>query len=207
MNGEWMPGRPRTDEQLLASAREGDQTAFAEIVVRYRPRIYALAYRITLDEDDALDIAQETAFALCRKVAQLRDDGALWAWLRRMTVNACLSLFRRRHSEREILAAWGREADVHAAAPENIVAAIQREQEIERVESALRALSPQQRAVFALRFHEERPLANIAQTMGLSLGAVKSHLFRATARLREMLAPPPPAKEESSAALRAASRE
>ena len=181
--------RPRREADLLASARRGDQAAFAEIVVRYRPRIYALAYRITLDEDDALDVTQDTTFALCRRIGQLREDGALWGWLRRMTVNRCLSLFRGRQAERERLRSLGRELDVHSAPAQNVVAVLQRSQEIERIEQAMGALSRQQRMAFLLRFFEERSLAEIAETMALSQGAVKSHLFRATHRLRQILTP------------------
>lgn len=65
--------------------------------------------------------------------------------------------------------------------------ALERRQTAERIELALRRLPPRQRAVFVLRFFEERPLAEIAETLRLSVGTVKSHLFRATRQMRGAL--------------------
>lgn len=185
-----------SDERLIALARRGDQGAFEALVRRCRPGIYAVAYRLTLHEDDALDVTQEVSFALCDKIDQLREDAALEGWLRRMTINRCLSLFRRRQTERRGLEALGREAPPEAQTAPTAVESIQRGQDIARVEKALGRLSQKQRLAFSLRFFEDRPLAEIAELMGTRVGTVKSHLFRATHKLREILAPVKRPEEE-----------
>jgi RNA polymerase sigma factor (sigma-70 family) len=191
------PDPAQSDAGLIAAARQGRQSAFAEILVRYRPRIYALAYRMTMDEDDALDITQEVSIRLCRNIGQLRCDAALWAWLRTATVNLCHSLFRRRGIERERLKTMGMdESRMDQDPSKGIVSIIERGQQVHRVEEALALLPKQQRTVFSLRFFEDLPLSEIAESMDLSVGAVKSHLFRATHKLRDMLVPKSGSGEE-----------
>ncbi len=191
------PSPTQSDAELVAEAKKGRQSAFAELVVRYRPRIYALAYRMTMDEDDALDITQDVSIRLCRHIGQLRSETALGSWLRTATVNLCYSMFRRRGIERDRLKTIGLEKSRAPQDPsKGIVSIIERDQQIHRIEDALAQLPRQQRAVFSLRFFEDMPLSEIAKSMDLSIGAVKSHLFRATHRLRDMLVPKSGSNEE-----------
>jgi len=156
-------------------------------------RIYSLCQRFLQDREEA-DSATQDVFlkayqALSREDAQQLDDPA--RWVTRIAVNTCLDRLRSRKWQ-----FWRRRP-----APEDeqalLAVAPSRSPEAEdcyfagqigaRLRQALEKLSPRQRAVFSLRHFEEMSLEEISQTLGLDVGTVKAHMFRAVARLREEL--------------------
>ena len=149
-----------------------------------RPRVERLCRLLLADPDEAQDVAQEVLMKLFR-AQQARPATSTWnRWVARVTVNACRD--RRR-------SAWWRrfrsedtafhEDDLVApgAGPEEAALAAEVRR---RVWTAFRELSRRQQEVFALRHVEELSTAEVAETLGLSPGSAKRHLFRAVHRLR-----------------------
>jgi len=175
------------DELALAFRNEGRQEAFDELVRRHQGRVYAVAYRMTGNREDALDVAQDSLVKAYQKIEKWQPHGGFVPWLMRLTTNQAIDALRRRKRQ----AADSLDADdgfrldsledEHAAPADRGA----RTHEVEdRVQKALSVLSASQRAIFVLRHYEGLKLNEIAETMGISVGSVKVHLFRALKKLQ-----------------------
>ena len=175
---------------LVERFQSGELAAFDEIVDRCQKRVYNLAYRFTRNCEDAYDISQEVFIKVFKSLSRLKNSSAFDAWLRRVTVNACMDHLRQRSSEQVF--------DDFACLDHEYVVGIRNilpdgpleNSELRRVISrAVDQLPKRQKKVFILRHYEGLPLKEIAKTLDCSLGTVKAHLFRATRRLRKLLLP------------------
>lgn len=177
-----------SDEELAIALQGGDEGAFEELIRRHQSRVHAVAYRLTFNREDAMDVAQEAFLKAHRKIHSWKPTGSFQAWLMRLTANQAIDHVRRnkRHGMRSAGGAVRTELDANTAAP--AVAATDRKVggiEIEeRIQIALEKLSPSQRTVFVLRHYEGMKLAEIAPVLGCTVGSVKVHLFRALRKLR-----------------------
>ena len=182
------------DSALAAAAAGGDQRAFAILVERYRRYIYAIAWRIVLDEEEALDVAQETLIKLSRNIGRWQARGSFRSWLGAIASRTALD--RRRAPARRMrpvdpqwFAAGGRGRLVGSAeaapSPVEILVAAERR---ERVHAAMVVLAPQQRAILQLRLVEGLLPAEIAERLGIPARQVRSQLSRAVIRLKAELA-------------------
>jgi RNA polymerase sigma-70 factor (ECF subfamily) len=165
-----------TSEELVVAARSGDQVAFARIVEEDGPRAYRLARAILGSSQDAEEAVQEAFVHAWRELPRLRD-AALWpAWFRRITVRAAIDRGRRRPRVREI------DLGAHEPPPEpDASAAVADRDDVDRV---LRGLSPDDRALLALRFLVDLEVDDVAAVLGIPSGTVKSRLSRLLARLQ-----------------------
>jgi RNA polymerase sigma-70 factor (ECF subfamily) len=178
------------DQRLAAAAANGDDEAFTILVERYRPYVYTVAYKIVLDPDDALDITQNVFLRLVEKIASFNGRGTFKAWLATMASREAIN-YLRRPSRRETAT----EPDVLAEMSDRLrrgeVAdpreALDTAQRRRLVETAMADLSPQQRAVFALRLREDMGPKEIAERLGLPASQVRAQLHRAMARIRQAL--------------------
>lgn len=180
-----------SDEALALALKEGDLSAFEELVRRHQGRLYAVAYRITSNREDALDVTQEVLVKAHSKIHAWQPTGGFLAWLLRMTANQSIDHIRRRkrHLHEQLDESGRAEKELAAARPASGNPEIEaRSSEIEmRIQEALGVLSPSQKAVFVLRHYEGTPLAEIADALGCTVGSVKVHLFRALRKLRKEL--------------------
>ncbi len=180
---------PLVDRAVLVERfKSGEFDAFDEIVDRYRGRVYNIAYRFTHNCEDALDVSQEVFIKVFKSLGRLKDSSAFDAWLRRVTVNACMDHLRRRPNEQmlESSAYFDQEYVTGSGRTDGPV----EDSELRRVISrAVEQLPRRQKRVFILRHYEGLALKEIAEALNCSLGTVKAHLFRATRRMRKLLTP------------------
>lgn len=186
-----------TDEhELIAGLARGDRAAFRELVETHKKKVYFLALDMVGNPVDAEDVSQEVFLKVFRSFDTFHRDARLGSWLYRITYNACIDHLRKRASTPEPMEDEALEAGFRShpqfsgprASTDPAVAA-ERAQLRERIERALEAVSPQEKAVFLLRHHEDLALRDIADALGLSVGSVKSYLFRAVRKLRKELLP------------------
>lgn len=178
----------RSDEELALALKGGDELAFEALVERHQGRMFAVAYRITGNREDALDVVQDAFIKAYRKVGKWKPSGSFAAWLLRLTTNQSIDFLRRvkRHRHERLDESYRPESGATIMAPANEGT----EQQVhgleieERVQEAMVVLSPSQRTVFVLRHYEGYPLADIAPVLGCTVGSVKVHLFRALKKLR-----------------------
>lgn len=176
----------RSDEDLALALQDGDRAAFDELVRRHQGRVYAVAYRLSGNREDALDIAQEALFKAYRKADSWSPTGSFVAWLLRLTANLALDQLRRQ--KRRPTDRWedGYTGEtLETGALEGVTERAVRGAEIdERITAALSTLSPSQRTAFVMRHYEGHALSDIAPVLGCTVGSVKVHLFRALRKLR-----------------------
>lgn len=171
---------------------EGFEQAFEELFVRYRERVYAIAFRVVGNAVDALDVVQESFALLFRKLHGFRGGSLFSTWLFRIVVNCSIDHRRKRDSARTLvghpLPSSGDPAitDIVDESPDPRDRAETRELG-DQVQEAISLLSPKLRAILALRYLEDMSYEELAATLGLSLGTVKSRLARAHLALESVV--------------------
>lgn len=177
-----------TTDALVEAARDGDPLAFEEIVRRTHADTFALARRLVSNDDDALDVVQDTYLRAYRSLKKFRGDAQLSTWLYRITAN-CASTYlgkRRRHQHEELLD----DLTVVDTRPENDPATAADSSTLrDRLEAAIAELPPRLRAVVVLRDMYDLNHAEIAEELGISESAAKVRLHRARRRLRTQVFP------------------
>lgn len=182
------------DEELILRLQRGDEWAFQLMVRRFRKKIFSIAFGITLDTEESQDIMQEVFLQVYRTIGDFRGDASLATWLHRITVNRSLNWKRRWARRFKWLHVSTDSADDHPAAepeselpsPEIRMANAQTRQQID---NALKMLPDQARTVFVLRELEGLSYEEIADATGIKIGTVRSRLFHARKRLKEILQP------------------
>jgi RNA polymerase sigma factor (sigma-70 family) len=160
--------------------------SWEEIVREHSARVYRLAYRLTGNQHDAEDLTQETFVRVFRSLSTYQP-GTFEGWLHRITTNLFLDSARRKRRIR--MDAMGEDGDRYAsedelAAPERAFEHAYLDQDVQR---ALDALPPEYRAAVVLCDVEGLSYEEIAATLGIKLGTVRSRIHRARARLRVAL--------------------
>lgn len=178
------------DSVLVARCRhpESDEfeAAFEELYLMYRDRVYAIAFRVTGSSVDAMDVVQESFSLVFRKLDSFRCDSLFSTWLFRIVVNS--SIDHRRRERSKAIDLVGGDAEFDAEDP--AVGPGQRAEVRElgdQVQEAMAQLSPKLRAVLALRYLENMAYEDLAITLGISLGTVKSRLARAHLALERVV--------------------
>ena len=176
------------DEALVRRVRQGDDSAYADIVARHQHRIIRVAFRITGSREEALDVAQEVLLKAYRKLDAWQPRAPFGAWLLRLAVNQAIDHRRRmqRHADEWAAGLDSAPAPLAARTDSGDVYAARGEIDA-RVREAMTKLSESQRTAFVLRHYEGLTMNEIAPVLGCSVGSVKVHLFRALRRLRAQL--------------------
>jgi RNA polymerase sigma-70 factor (ECF subfamily) len=164
---------------VVEAARGGDHEAFEALAMAAGDRLYAIACLILRDRQRAEDAVQEALVHAWRELPGLRDPDRFEAWLRRLLINACAD--EGRYQRR-----WSTEVRMIRSEPTTDDSAgflADRDQ----LERGFRRLKPEQRTVVVLHFYVGLPVPEIAETLGIPAGTVKSRLHYATAALRAAL--------------------
>jgi RNA polymerase sigma-70 factor (ECF subfamily) len=185
------------DAELVRRFNAGDDSAFVAIVTRYRGKMFAIALSHLRNHADAEEIAQDTFIRAHRGLARFRGDSSLATWLHRIAFNLSHNRYwyyfrRRRHDSLSLDSAMS--DDNHSTVSDLIAsdAPSPAREEANReflahVKACMEKLSAQQREILTLRNGLDRSYEGIAQTLGISLGTVKSRIARARENLRELL--------------------
>src|SRR5215468_3858046 len=149
------------ESQLVAQSREGDTTAFAELVRRYESKIFRLAQHVTQNREGAEDVLQEAFLKAYEHLDQFQGNSKFYTWIVRIAVNQALMKLRRRKTDKSVslddtidtgednlvreIAAWGEDPEQRFS----------REELREILDSAIESLAPSYRSVFVLRDIED----------------------------------------------------
>jgi len=180
------------EADLVRMAREGDLTAFEELVARHRDKVYARAYSMMRNEEEALDLSQDAWVKGWQRLAQFQGDSSFITWMTRIVINLCLDQLRKHKRQRaESIEAMEEEGGVERQMPvvtTNPTAGLERVELRERIDRALAQLSHEHRTVLVLHEFEELEYKEIAKRMKCSIGTVMSRLFYARRRMASLLA-------------------
>src|SRR5271165_5227181 len=181
------------DVDLVRLAQKGGMEAFEELVARHRDKIYARAYSMMRNEDEALDLSQEAWVKGWQRLAQFQGDSSFVTWMTRIVINLCLDQLRKQKRQRaesiEMLdeESGGVERLMPVNNP-NPTAGLERTELRKRIDRALAQLSAEHRTVLVLHEFEELEYKEIAKVMGCSIGTVMSRLFYARRKMAALLA-------------------
>jgi RNA polymerase sigma-70 factor, ECF subfamily len=183
-----------TDEELVAAYLRGNKATFEEIVRRYEDRLYRLSFRMLGNHHDALDAVQEILLKLMAALPKFQGRSRFGTWLYRLAANTCLDIRRKRGRT----AAESLEAALeHSPAVamnvlddhphDNPDIYVEQQYREEMVRAALEQLPESQRRLLVLRDLEDLSNSQVAQIMGIEVGALKARLHRARQALKRAL--------------------
>src|ERR1700729_308619 len=182
-----------SDEQLVGAAKKGDMGAFEELVSRHRDKIYARAFSMMRNEDEAIDLSQEAWVKSWQRLKQFQGESSFGTWMTRIVINLCLDQLRRRKRQRtESIEEMTEESGgVERQMPVVVInpsEGLERAELRKRIDRALTQLSHEHRTVLVLHEFEEMEYKEIARTMDCSIGTVMSRLFYACRKMAALLA-------------------
>jgi RNA polymerase sigma-70 factor (ECF subfamily) len=174
-----------SDTELVVAATDGDNRALDTLLRRHYDRIYAVCRKMTGNDADALDAAQDTCITIARRLDRFEGRSSFSTWAYRVATNTCLDELRRRsrrdtpHDDEHVTGSLERRAD----GPSLEDTVVQRL----AIDVGLAELSSDRRAVVVLRDHLGLDYAEIAEVLDLPIGTVRSRLARGRAELADRL--------------------
>ena len=180
------------DKDIIERVLGGDNDAFSLLVEKYQTKVYNLALRMSGNEDDAFDLAQESFVRAWRNLGGFQFESSFSTWLFRLTSNICLDFLRARKRRAAVSLTMTDDEDEETQlavpdpgkTPEEAVIAAEDRALLTR---ALNELPADQRQILTLRAIDDLSYAEIAEILQLQEGTVKSRLSRARAALRNKL--------------------
>lgn len=179
----------RDDHHLIEAFQNGDSSAFEAIVVSHQDRIYNLCRHMLGNDHDAQDAAQDVFLKAYKALPRFRPDASLYTWLYRIATNTCIDYKRRPFFESLFGGSDDEERLVHdrasdAPSPERLYHAKQ----IDRaLQECLGRLSAKLRAIILLKEVEGLSYLELAETLDISIGTVKSRIARARDELHQCM--------------------
>ncbi len=176
----------RTDQEAIQRCLAGDTDAFSTLVERYGGRVYNIALRITNDSDAAADCAQEAFIRAYRALHQYDPNLPFGPWIYRIATNASLNHVQRWHAHESPIGEgeFPESLEPDEAGPES---SLLRREQLDEVLAAMAGLPAHYRAALTLRHLQQLSYQEVADSLGIPLGTVKTHLHRARAALQARL--------------------
>jgi len=186
------PTADSPDADLILMAQSGNTRAFDVLVKRYRGRVYLLAYHQTKSHEDALDITQEAFIRAYKALPKWQPKASWFTWVYKIARNLCID-FHRSRNRRRTDSLDEPESTVPEPTTTDLLSDPGRttqEGELSGIiHEAVETLSTRQREVFVLHHYGGLQVKEVADTLDIAEGTAKIHLFRAVAKLREILGP------------------
>jgi RNA polymerase sigma-70 factor (ECF subfamily) len=179
--------------QLVQAAKRGDITAFEQLVKRYDRNVFRIAQHITQNREDAEDVVQDAFLKAYQNLGQFQGNSKFYTWLVRIAVNEALMKLRKRKSDKTVSMDEDVETEDGSVPREIADWSPNPEQQFKQSElneiltKTIQGLPAGFRTVFVLRDVEGLSTEETAETLGLSIPAVKSRLLRARLQLRDRL--------------------
>jgi RNA polymerase sigma-70 factor, ECF subfamily len=180
------------DVALFKAAQKGDMRAFEELVARHRDKIYARAFSMMRNEEDAIDLSQEAWVKAWQRLKQFQGDSSFLTWMTRIVINLCLDQLRKQKRQRSESIeemeeeSGGVERQMPIVTP-NPTEKLERTELRARIDRALGQLSHEHRTVLVLHEFEELEYKEIAKRMQCSIGTVMSRLFYARRKMAVLM--------------------
>jgi RNA polymerase sigma-70 factor, ECF subfamily len=180
------------DDELVAMCQSGDRGAFDELMQRHQTGVMKIALSIVRDKQEAEDEVQNAFWKAYEHINQFQRDAKFSTWLTRIVVNQCLMRLRQERRTKfsyidDVLIGdevMSLELPDTRESPEQ---ALGHDEVASVLELEIRRTPPLLRNVFLLRDVEQRPMTEVAESLGISVAAAKSRLLRARAELRNRM--------------------
>jgi RNA polymerase sigma-70 factor, ECF subfamily len=189
--------RSSEDQQLVLRAQKGDAHAFEQLVVQYQRKVYAVAFGMVRNRQDALDITQEAFIKVHRYLGNFQGSSSFYTWLYRIVVNLSIDHLRKGGKgppldyddrvRRDESNTAGDPSILPSILGSNPGKALARKELLEQMQIALDALPPYHRAVIVMRELEGMSYKEMAKAMHVSKGTIMSRLHHARHKLQKLL--------------------
>jgi len=181
-----------SDDELVRASQRGRTEPYEELVFRHRDKIYARAFSMLRNEDEAMDLSQEAWVKGWQRLKQFKRDASFTTWMTRIVINLCLDHLRKKQRQatdslekiEEDGGGIERRMEVELFNPTE---RMEREELREQIDLAMEKLSYEHRTVLLLHEFEGLEYKEIAKAMHCSIGTVMSRLFYARRRLGNLL--------------------
>lgn len=186
-------GQELDEQELIEKLKKGHQWAFNQLVNKYETRLLKIAYGITFDQEESLEVVQDVFVSVFKNIKNFRQEAKLATWLRKITINHCLN-WKRKWKRRF---KWNHdpietETDSTLFAEnkkQSTPEMLYREKQLEEnLMKAIKSLPEKTRVVFVLNTFEGLSYEEIATTLNISKGTVSSRLHHARKNLTDFLA-------------------
>lgn len=182
------------EKTLITRSQQGDMQAFRQLVEQYEDRIYALACSIVGNRELAQDAAQDAFVRAYKALKKFEGKSSFYTWLYRIAANVCLNIAQREKRRLDSVSLDALQEDYNISSdrffgtedPNND---IERTDLRHQIQNVLTHLSPDHRAVVVMKDIDDLSQEEIADTLNISIGTVKSRLSRAREHLRDLLRP------------------
>ncbi len=183
------------DGMLIERSRHGDRKAFDQLVAKHQQRAYQYAYRLTRDPEEASDIVAESFIRMFKALDNFKGDSAFTTWMYRIATNCFLDIRKKKKSKPAIsleATVQTNDGEVYyqfedkGASPYEEA---ERNETMAAVQRAIEQLPEYQKAIILMYHSEMQSYEEIAESLNLPIGTVKSRLNRARLSLRNLLEP------------------
>jgi RNA polymerase sigma-70 factor (ECF subfamily) len=178
----------QNDAQVVEACQNGNRDAFEVLFKRYRGKVYAIAYSITKNRDEALDIVQEAFTKVFRHLGSFKGDSSFYTWLYRITMNLCIDLRRRSIKNQGVEYIEGQREPKEDHSPMDSPSEnLSRKELMDRLMNTIEQLPYYHRQVILMREIGGMSYDEIARATRVSKGTVMSRLFHARRKVRERM--------------------
>lgn len=179
------------EKELISKAKNGDKTAFEEIIGLYEKKVFSTIYYMVKNENEIEDIAQEVFVKIYKNLKNFKEESSLYTWIYRITINVCIDELKRKKNivyiDERLRTEDGEvemQLEDETKGPEKLA----EEEELKRkLTSCVRKLPIDQRTMIILRDIKGFTYMEIAEMTKMNLGTVKSKINRARASLKKIL--------------------
>jgi RNA polymerase sigma-70 factor (ECF subfamily) len=184
------------DADVVALAQKGREPAFRELIRRYERPVFSLVYRMVRDRELSEDLTQDTFIKVLTHIDKYRSEFKFSSWLFKIANNVAIDHLRRRQLDTVSMEGSPHATSTEIAEATSFELATQGETPLEELEArelgseierAIAQLRPEYRACILLRHVEDKSYEEIAATLDLPLGTVKTYIHRARHELRKLL--------------------
>lgn len=175
------------EKKLLHELKNGDVRAFESLLTRYERLIFAYLYRMVQNRSDAEDLTQETFLKLYTHRRAIDPEKKFHAWLFRVATTTCYDWLRKKKRSKELLMLDDPEAEGETIPDDASYNYRERLQTAQEMEAALAKLNPTHRTILLLCYRHDLSYQDIADTLGIPVNTVKTHVHRAKKALKEKL--------------------
>ena len=175
----------KSDFELVKEFVSGDETAFNQLVLRYREKIYWHARRMTGNHLDADEVVQEVLIVMYKKLKTFKFQSSVYTWIYKITATRSLNIIKKNKIRN--LFSLEDASENQASADQDIIKNIEEKERMDFLNKKLQKLPDKQREVFIFRNFDELSYEEISEITGKSVGALKANYFHAFKKLKDLM--------------------
>ncbi len=175
------------DKKLIEECRNGNLKNFRRILELTTPFVYAVAFRMLCDDEQAKDVVQDTMVVVWQKLGKIKSAESYKTWIYRIVVNKCYDILRKRKRNPEFIPDEKSWAIISNTISEGPSAELENKENAMIISSLTNRLGPKQKAVFLLSEIEQLSHEEVSEITGLSKSAIKANLHYARKKISEKL--------------------